>query len=237
MILCVAGRSRTVVCADSRGIRKSGGISDDCQKLLKAGDRTACGFVGFSAFGPAPADQVSNRICGLLASAGRLKDSPREFLAAIGDMIYVPLKRLALKEGVAKFRWDMDTEVAFVAFCLSHGAKGELTLLELRLPIRIGAPNTPAENSTELTLGEPEITTHLADHIPSGPLAYWLGNEGKGGGGLPIDPDLSDSAVLEQVDRLFRECANQIIGGPIDVAAIDGQGFSWLRKKSCHAGT
>ncbi len=233
MILCKVGRTRAVICADSRIVIGEGdGISDDCQKLLQAGDRTVCGFVQFSAFGSAPADQISNRISGLLASDERLKDSPRKLLAAIGDVICGQIKRLSLECPEGFRHVYLDSEIVFAAFCLSLSAEGELDLFELRLPIH-QSPNA-SQGSSEATLGEPEIITH-ADHRPPGPTMYALGKEGPLAA-RPLNPDLSDSTVLEQVDCVFNKFRDEETGGPIDVAVIDGQGFRWLRTKATHAG-
>jgi hypothetical protein len=219
------GRRRVVVCADSRTVgTETGRICDRNEKLFQAGERSACGIGALINVGPRASDFVPNRIKKLCIDE-RLRDRPRELLSAIKDDIWRPLSRLFIEEP-GRFKSLLpDQQVIFVAFCLTRRAMGEIDLLELRLPML-------ANQRGEPSLGEPEIESFMDGFLPAGPVIYSIGRANDLA--LQINPDLSDEPVLFAADRLFAAAAahDQEVGGPVDVAAIDEQGFRWLRKKS-----
>jgi hypothetical protein len=128
----------------------------------------------------------------------------------------------------SRFQWLLpDTQIFFVAFCLTRERTGDVDLLELRFPLC---------NLEGPVLGEPEIITHMEREIPRGTYCYNLGPKCLVNDPLnPLDLDSSDDAILCAVEPMisgFKQAdavCREEIGELISVAAIDSAGFRWLR--------
>jgi len=199
--------------------------------LFQAGERAVVGTVGITAVGQTAEDRMSYRIEKLCRDES-LKDRPCRLLLAIAEDVHEKLVVL-FREETWRFRWLLgdDTEIVLAVFCCRRGPAGEIDLLELRLPLGVknGSP----------VIGDPKIKMHMERFIPAGAVLYQLGGSDemtRHRSKIP-NPDSSDSVVLASADSFYEACATSEIGGPVDVAAIDSDGFRWLRRKTGRSGS
>jgi|ERR1017187_2872418 hypothetical protein len=222
--IALCGRQRIVVCSDSRGHSRSGPSGDVFNKLFQAGQRTLCATSGVLMLSPDV--YVASRVARICAEV-RLQDSPRELLSAIRDDMHRPLVDLFTKNPLPD-----DLPSVFSAFSIRRSRNGEIDILNLDFPVVTGSDG-------RRLLGKPTTISQLEGLRPPGRFVYHHSR----GDCLPkdlnqmVDPDLPDNIVLVAVDAIFesarastQSCRDEI-GGPIDVAAIDSNGFRWLRRK------
>ena len=234
--LVVASPTRVVACADSRVSCSDPAIpttDNGAPKIFQAGTSSIAGHVGI----------------GLVAAfnhAGELRDSPRKILEAFRGYFGHPLLAELGKPEHAEFlkRILPGTPVVTSSFVLTQKPSGEIDLLELTFPLRAREDGTPQ-------LGEPEITVHKENFRPVATRSSFLNANGfvylRCATSIEatflqlagqINPDLADADILRDVDRVFQAAGAQnpacalAIGGTIVVAAIDAEGFRWLRKWS-----
>lgn len=221
------GQHRVLAIADSRGCYKYGPPRDDLLKLFQLGSRTVAGIGGLTEI--RPGDDIAERV-EKLSAVDALADSPREFMTALASDLHEPLRDRFAKNPHL-FKWLLaDTSIVLTAFCLTRERSGEITLLELQFALenRDGAP----------ACGEPQIITHAERLVPARQMMYCAPTD------FPmkhlfrqLDADSPDDCVLADVDRLFETAKRENavcraeIGGPLDVAVIDAEGFRWLRRK------
>jgi len=233
--LVVASPTRVVVCADSRVACSDPSIptnDNGAQKLFQAGERSVFGYAGIGVFNG-------------LNHGGDQRDNPRKLLEDFRDAYRSPLfAALASQTDLLK-RILPGTPVVFSAFCLTRKPSGEIELAELVFPLRDRGDGTPE-------LAEPAITGRT---ITPKPKSSFLSPHGFVYCNPPdpavdpftvtilklaseINPDDPDAEILREVDHAFGTaierdpaCARSI-GGTIIVAAIDADGFRWLRSAS-----
>jgi hypothetical protein len=246
--LAICGRSRVVVCSDSRGAASPvDGIpaDDNCQKLFQCGTSTACASSGILI---GPGLYIPDRLAAICADA-KLQDRPRATLARIESELRGPIDAALLED--AKHPVDRcSDDFVFDVFCIRRQDSGAIDLVALHFPMTTDSDGNPA-------LGTAEVSLPLIDSLPS-----WAPRDIVRGDGILLPPGaivpysfghgecltkeleqkldvnvLSDEAILSGIDQIFETarqarpiCAAEI-GGPIDVAAIDAAGFRWLRKK------
>jgi len=231
--LVKVGRRQVVVCSDGQGTNDTGSVGTDYEKLFRTGERSFCGIVGALSLDRAGTDLIAPRIT-KLCSVDALLDSPRKFLSALRDDLHQSFIKLFATDADA-FKWYLDdTKIVFEAFSLMRERTGEITLLELQFPLENDA-GTPR-------LGEPKIITTMEGEMPRGVFCFALGPEYVQRNPLmPLNPDSGDDAILAMVDPMIDSfkrndamCRNEI-GGVIEVAAIDADGFRWLRRDETKA--
>ena len=232
--LVVAGPDRVVVCSDNREHFEQGGHDDDGPaKIFQAGERSVFGHVGIGAIAT-------------LSPTRDQRDNPRKLLEQFRDEYRGPL----FSELAGKTEWlrqiQPGTPVVFSAFCLTRKPSGEVDLLELTFPLGALEDGTPQ-------LGEPEIRARMEGVLPKRRNSFLTPH------GLVycnpsntmvdpftrtivllagrINPDLPDADILRDVDHVFQTAIRDdpacrvAIGENIYVAAIDADGFRWLRGK------
>lgn len=224
--LVVRDWDRVIVCSDSRGHSGDGPIGDDFEKLCKCGQWTAC-FISGNLTIP-PDIRVSDLVAKLCAQ-DTLQDSPEKLLSAIRDNLhrnFLPLL-LRLNETGAPEMYCF-----FSAHVIQRTRDGHVTLSVLEYPIQMVA-------SGERRVGGPEIRPYT---LKPEPFIFPFGN----GDCLDLNqvkerllnrPKLAKERLPFEVDALFataraanKTCFDQV-GGPIDVAVIDSEGFHWARQK------
>jgi hypothetical protein len=219
LIIALAGRKRVVVASDSRGCAMDGSQADRYQKLYQAGQFTAVGTTG--ALDIAPGVGISERIAGICARE-ELRDSPRALLEALRD----ELREELTSRPNNRFP---DGPIMFGAFAIRKKPDGWLDLLELEFAIE-----TAADGSR--FVGEPTLKAHFQG-MPRGSSGFSIGQRYPKGWERAVNLDSTADAIVSGVDRIFAmakaesEKANDMIGGPIDVAVIETTGFKWLRRK------
>jgi hypothetical protein len=227
LLLAVVGQHRVIAGADSRRSDENGEYRDDVQKLFQAGKHCLCGLSGICNLGQN--DWIETRVASLCADAG-LQDSPKTLLSAIRENLYPPLARL-FAEDPYRFAWLLpDSEIIFGAFALYRAPNSKLDLVELRFPI--SSIDGHPDHLNQPTLDEPELDVILEDHVPQGPIGYCLGSYAEPSA-IPhiVQADLPDAVVIRQLDDVFQSAQGTEVGPLTDIAAIDLNGFGWLRSK------
>lgn len=233
--LVAVGRQRAIICSDSRGYDAAPIPDVDFRKGFQAGERTFLGIAGLLRY---PASAIIRRVTpndfgpwvyladhvGEICEREDLQDSPEALLATVGQELYPSVYRQIYVHNPLPD--EASGAFVFSAFTFSRNEAGVCSLRELQFPVTgVGGGRK---------LGEPKFITHLERAIPFGPFLWFLGKKIDRSIQLK-NPDSEDSAVLRSVDEMY-EGAKKLdgkgaIGGSIDVAAIDRQGFRWLRAK------
>lgn len=246
--LVICGLSRVVVCSDSRGSASpADGIpaDDNCQKLFQCGTRSACVASGILA---GQGLYVPDRLAAICADA-ELQDSPREILSRVESVLRGPINAALLED--ARHPVDRSpVDFIFDVFCVRRHHSGAIDLVALHFPMTTDAGGNPVLGAAEVSLplidslppwAPREIVRGDSILLPSGrTVPYSFGHGDCLTKKLEQELDvntLSDEAILSAVDQIFETARQESpicaadIGGPIDVAAIDADGFRWLRKK------
>jgi hypothetical protein len=223
------GRSRVIVCSDSRVTGEGDAAWDDAPKLFQVGSRMLCGIVGKSGVGPA--DPIGEIVVRLAKNSPALGDSPLAFLEALRDELNPHFIRMFTDDPEGFVR-GLAGPLLFGAFCLARSEAGNIDFFQCEIPMQ--------EAGGKAYLGEPKITRPAP--WGRGIFAYSMGQVASSESFFPlINPDDRDEVVLAAVDRTIEEFKNadavfrHDVGGVIEVAAIDAAGFRWLRRDEAKA--